>query len=191
MPPDTKRSALESRRHTPWEENPSEQWAFALEHMDRGEWDAAVRHCQRAIAIWPTYYDAWLLLAGALDEQGEHEQALAAVQRASEIAIVELSQAWNNLASLHLIRQEWQEALTVDRVLDLIDPTRHAIICYRMAISHTQLGDLETASKWLHEAIQCRPDLLDRALAESWLAPHHETLRQLRPATGVGERGAD
>lgn len=189
MPPDDDRSILEIRRHIPWEENPSEQWAYALEHMDRGEWDNAIRHCRRAIAIWPTYFDAWLLLGGALEEQGDHDEALAAVQRASEIAILELSQAWNNLASLHLIRQEWEEALTVDRVLDTIDPSRHGIICYRMAVCYTQLGQRDTARQWLLEAIRCRPDLLDRALGESWLKPHHRALRRLKAAAGRSPTG--
>ena len=177
--PQEKRRTLQNRRHTPWEDNPSEQWAFALEHMDQSEWDQALVHCERAIDIWPTYYDAWLLMAGALEEQERYDDALHAVQRASEIAIMELSQAWNNLASLHLIRREWEEALTIDRILDLLDPSRHAIIAYRMAIPFTQLGDLDMGFKWLMEAIEYRADLLERALAESWLAPLHERLQRI------------
>lgn len=178
--PHEKHRTIQDRRHTPWIDNPSEEWFFALEHMERGEWELTLTHCERAIDIWPTYYDAWLLMAGALEEQERYDDALHAVQRASEIAILELSQAWNNLASLHLIRREWDEALTIDRVLDLLDPTRRAIIRYRMAISYTQLGDPDTALKWLLEAIEYRADLLDRALAESWLAPLHERLLRLK-----------
>jgi tetratricopeptide (TPR) repeat protein len=178
--PDQKRRAIQQRRHTPWEANPSEQWAFALDHMDRGEWENAIGHCQRAIDLWPTYFDAWLLLAGAHEERDEFDEALVAVQRASEIAITELSQAWNNLASLHLAREEWEEAITVDRVLDAIDPARHAIVRYRMAVAYTQLGDMESGYRWLTEAIEYRADLLDRALAEDWLAPLHDRLRRLQ-----------
>jgi tetratricopeptide (TPR) repeat protein len=181
--PHEKRRTVEMRVHSAWEHNPSEEWAFALDHMDRGELDKAIRHCERAINIWPTYYDAWLLLAGVYEDKGDYDRALDAVQRSSEIAIVELSQSWNNLASLHLIRQEWEEALTVDRVLDVIDPTRRAIIRYRMAVSYTQLGDLDTGFKWLREAIDYRADLLDRALAESWLEPLHDRLRRLQTDT--------
>lgn len=185
--PQEKRRTVQHRRHTPWEQNPSEQWAFALEHMDRGEWDQAINHCEQAIDIWPTYFDAWLLMAGALEDQERYDDAMHAVQRASEIAIMELSQAWNNLASLHLMRGQWEEALTVDRILDVIDPSRHAIIRYRMAISYTQLGDIDTAHKWLLEAIDYREDLLDRALAESWLAPLHDRLRRLQAQTSSDE----
>jgi tetratricopeptide (TPR) repeat protein len=145
--------------------------------MDRGEWDSAIQHCQQAIEAWPTYYDAWLLMAGAWEEKGDFSNALQAVERASEIAIVELSQAWNNLASLHVIRQEWEDALTIDRVLGLIDPMRHAIIRYRMAVCHAQLGDAETAYRWLSEAMQRRPELRERALQEPWLAALHDRLR--------------
>lgn len=166
-------------RHCAWEENPSEQWAFALDHMDSGEWDLAIMHCQRAIDIWPTYYDAWLLLAGAYEEKGMSDEALDAMRRASEIAINELGQAWNNLASLHLIRGEWEAAITVDRVLDLVDPTRHAIIRYRMGVCYVQLGDLETGMKWLREAVEYRADLLERALNEPLLASLHERLQGL------------
>lgn len=166
-------------RHRAWEENPSEQWAFALDHMDSGEFDLAIMHCKRAIAIWPTYYDAWLLLAGAYEEKGLLDEALEAAQRASEIAINELGQAWNNLASLHLVREEWEDAITIDRVLDLVDPTRHAIIRYRMAVCYTQLGDLETGLRWLREAIEYRDDLLERALDEPLLGPLHERLREI------------
>ena len=173
--PDEKRRTTQER-HYPWQQNPSEQWAFALDHMDAGEFDLAITHCKRAIDIWPTYYDAWLLLAGAYEEKGDYEEALDASQRASEIAVNELGQAWNNLASLHLIREEWEEAITIDRVLDLVDPTRHAIIRYRMAVCYTQLDDLETGFKFLREAIEYRPDLYERALGEPWLEPLHERL---------------
>lgn len=182
MPEEKRRTARD--RHQPWQENPSEEWAFALDHMDAEEWDLAIRHCRRAIEIWPTYYDAWLLLAGAYEEKGDFDRALEAVRRASEIAITELSVAWNNLASLHLIRQEWEDAITVDRVLDLVDPSRHAIIRYRMAISYAQLGDLETGFKWLREAVEYRPDLIERALGEAWLEPLHERLRRLVNGAG-------
>jgi len=164
-------------RHQAWRENPSEAWAFALQHMDRGEWADAIRHCQEAIELWPTYYDAWLLLAGAYEELGDADRALEAAQRASEIAIIELSQAWNNLASLYLVRGEWEDALMVDRVLEVIDPSRQAIIHYRMAVSYTRMGDLDTGRRSLSEAIAAPPDLRDRALGEDWLAGHHDWLR--------------
>jgi hypothetical protein len=77
-----------------------------------------------------------------------------------------------------LLREEWEEALTIDRILDLIDPSRHAIIRYRMAIAATQIGDVESGFKWLTEAIDYRPDLLERALDESWLEPLHGRLLQ-------------
>ncbi len=178
--PDEPRRTLPHSRHIPWEQNPSDQWAFALECLERGAYEQAIKHCEQAIDIWPTYYDAWLLLASANEELERYDEALRAVQRASEIAIEELSQAWNNLASLHLARGEWEEALTVDRILDVIDPTRHAIIGYRRAISYTQLGDLDSALKWLQEAIAYQPDLLDRALAEVLLAPLHDRLTRLQ-----------
>jgi tetratricopeptide (TPR) repeat protein len=175
--PDQKRRTI--RDHTPWAENPSEEWAYALAHMEAEDWDNAIKHSERAIEIWPTYYDAWLLLACAFEEQGDYDKALQAVERASEIAIGELSEAWNNMASLYLLRSEWEQEIAVDRILDLIDPTRHAIIRYRMAISYTQLGDLETGFKWLREAIEFRPGLLSRALTEPWLSPLHERLQKL------------
>lgn len=177
MPDEKRRTARD--RHHPWEQNPSEQWAFALDHMDSGEWDLAIMHCQQAIDIWPTYYDAWLLLAGAYEEKSQLDEGLDAIQRASEIAINELGQAWNNLASLHLVRGEWEDAITIDRVLDLVDPTRHAIIRYRMAVCYTQLGDLETGMKWLREAIEYRADLFERAFSEPLLIPLHDRLKSL------------
>lgn len=165
-------------RHKSWDENPSEQWAFALDHMDVGEWDLAITHCQRAINIFPTYYDAWLLMAGAHEEKGDLDGALEAAQRASEIAVHELSQAWSNLAALHMVREEYDEAITIDRVLSIVDPSRQAISSYRMGISYTVLGDLASGERWLREAIEHRRDLYDRALEEPLLAAHHEWLRQ-------------
>ncbi len=176
---DQKRRTIPNRDHMSWKENPSEQWAFALAHMEAEEWDNAIRHCENAVEIWPTYYDAWLLLAGAFEEKGEFDDALRAIQRASEIAISELSEAWNNLASLYLLREEWEEEIAVDRILDLIDPTRHAIVRYRMAVAYTQLGDLDSGYKWLCEAIEYRPGLLNRAMAEPWLALLHDRLEQI------------
>lgn len=180
--PDEKRRTVKDRRHEPWEQNPSEEWAYAMDHLDRGDFDGAVRHCERAIEIWPTYYDAWLLLAGAHEEKGDYDRALASVQQAGEIAAMELSQAWNNMASYHLMRKEWEKALTVDRVLDLIDPTRHPIICYRMAVCFTQLGDLDRAFRLLNEGIGYREDFVERALAEPWLEPLHDRIKGLLPS---------
>lgn len=165
-------------RHKAWTTNPSEQWAFALDHMDAAEWDLAITHCQRAIDIWPTYYDAWLLLAGAHENKDDLDAALDAAERASEIAVQELSQSWNNLAALHLRRGEYDEAITVDRVLSLIDPARVALSSYRMSIAYTALGDQEAGERWLRKAIEHRTDLYTRALSEARLEPHYEWLRQ-------------
>jgi tetratricopeptide (TPR) repeat protein len=167
-----------NNRHKPWTANPSEQWAFALDHMDSGEWDLAILHCQRAIDIWPTYYDVLLLMSGAYEANGNLDAALKAAQRASEVAVQELSQAWNNLAALHLIREEYDEAITVDRVLSLVDSSRMALSSYRMAVAYTALGDRESGERWLREAIVRRADLYERALGESLLAVHHEWLRR-------------
>ncbi len=167
-----------SNRHRQWTANPSEQWAFALDHMDTGEWDLAIGHCQRALDIWPTYYDALLLMSGAHERKGDLDSALDAAERASEIAVQELSQAWNNLAALHLIREEYDEAITIDRVLAVVDPSRVSMTSYRMATSYTALGDLESGERWLREAIEHRTDLYERAMAEPLLAPHHQWLRQ-------------
>jgi tetratricopeptide (TPR) repeat protein len=165
-------------RHIPWDANPSEQWAFALDHMDAGEWDLAITHCQRAVDIWPTYYDAWLLLAGAFEGKGDLDQALNAAERASEIAVQELSQAWNNLAALHLERKSYDECITIDRILSLIDPARVAISSYRMGIAYTALGDTDAGERQLRKALEHRTDLFERALHEPRLDAHHSWLRQ-------------
>jgi tetratricopeptide (TPR) repeat protein len=164
-------------RHKQWTENPSEQWAFALDHMDAGEWDLAIVHCKRALEIWPTYYDALLLMAGAYEGKGDLDEALDSAQKASEIAVQELSQAWSNLAALHLVREEYDEAITVDRVLCLVDPSRAPIASYRMSIAYTALSDYAAGERWLREAIAHRTDLYERALVEPLLEPHYEWLR--------------
>ncbi len=166
-----------NNRHKPWTANPSEQWAFALDHMDTGDWDLAILHCQRAIDIWPTYYDALLLMSGAYEAQGNLDAALKAAQQASEVAVQELSQAWSNLAALHLVREEYDEAITIDRVLSLVDSSRLALSSYRMAVAYTALSDRESGERWLREAITRRADLYERALGESLLAVHHQWLR--------------
>jgi tetratricopeptide (TPR) repeat protein len=168
-------------RHRHWEENPSEQWMYALEHMNTGQFELAVKHCQRAIEIWPDYYDAWLLMASALEKMDRLDEALEAVQRASEIAIEELSQAWNNQAFLHVARGEYEDALTVDRVLDLVDPTRHGIVRYRMAIAHAQMDNLEDALTCLAEAFRFRPELRERAMREPLLEPVRAHIQKLAP----------
>jgi tetratricopeptide (TPR) repeat protein len=164
-------------RHKVWTANPSEQWAFALDHMDAGEWDLAILHCERAVDIWPTYYDALLLMAGAYEGKGDLDASLSTAQRASEVAVAELSQAWNTLAALHLLREEYDEAITVDRVLMLVDPTKMPIACYRMAVAYTALNDLPSGERFLREAIEHRSDLYERAVGESLLSAHHEWLK--------------
>jgi tetratricopeptide (TPR) repeat protein len=165
-------------RHKQWMANPSEQWAFALDHLDAGEWDLAITHCQRALDIWPTYYDALLLMSGAQERQGDLDASLSSAQRASEIAVQELSEAWNTLAALHLLRDEYDEAITVDRVLSLVDPNRLPISSYRMSIAYTALGDSSSGERWLREAIEHRSDLFDRALTEPLLEVHYSWLQQ-------------
>ncbi len=165
-------------RHKQWADNPSEQWAFALDHMDVGEWDLAITHCRRALEIWPTYYDALLLMSGAYENKGDLDEALSTAERASEIAVQELGQAWNNLAALRLQRKEYDEAITIDRVLSLVDPSRVPVSNYRMAIAYTALADPESGERCLRLAIEHRPDLYERALAEPLLEAHYGWLRQ-------------
>jgi tetratricopeptide (TPR) repeat protein len=163
-------------KHRRWEENPSEELVFALEHMNSGKYELAIRHTRRAIEMWPDYFDAWLLLGSAHEQLNELDEALDAIQRASEIAVESLGEAWNNLASLHIVRGEYEEALTVDRVLDLVDPTRHGIIRYRMGIALSQLGQRDAALEALSEAFEFRPDLRARAAEEPLLEPLHGVL---------------
>ena len=56
-----------------------------LEHVDRGQLDDAERLARHAIAIDPTYQDAWLRLAGVLIDKGELEEAREAIERARAI----------------------------------------------------------------------------------------------------------
>ncbi|HLY28028.1 MAG TPA: tetratricopeptide repeat protein [Aggregatilineales bacterium] len=169
-------TSTKNRHHT-WTANPSEQWAFALDHMDVEEWDLAITHCQRALDIWPTYYDALLLMSGACEAKGDLDGALKAAHDASEVAVGELSQAWNNMAALHLLREEYDEAITIDRILSVIDQSRIAMCSYRMGIAYTRLGDRESGERWLREAIEHRPDLHERAMGESLLEVHHTWLK--------------
>ena len=164
-------------RHKQWTQNPSEQWSFALDHMDAGEWDLAITHCKRALEIWPTYYDALLVLVGAYEGKRDLDSALDAAERASEVAVQELSQAWNNLAALHLMREEYDEAITIDRVLSLVDSSRVAMTSYRMACAYTALGDVESGERFLREAIEHRSDLYERAFEEPLLDVHYDWLR--------------
>lgn len=174
-------SGPSEQKHQPWTENPSEQWMYALEHMNAGEYELVITHCKRAIDIWPDYYNAWILMATAMEKLDRLDEALDAVQRASEIAIEELSQAWNNQAFLHIARGEYEDAITVDRVLDLVDPTRHDIVRYRLGIAHAQLGQHDEALESLKEAFRYHPELRERAMQEPLLEPVRDRIRDLRP----------
>ena len=55
--------------------------------------DAVQEAMIRALEIWPTYYDALLLMSGAHENKGDLDEALDAAERASEIAVQELGQA--------------------------------------------------------------------------------------------------
>lgn len=170
-----------SAPHQPWTENPSEEWMHALEHLNTGQYELAVKHCLRAIEIWPDYYNAWMLMSRAHEHMGHTDEALEAVQRAAEIAIEELGQAWNAQAFLHIARREFQDALTMDRVLDLVDPTRHSATRYRMGIAHVQLGDKDEGLKCLAEALRFHPELREKALSEPLLESVYAELESLLP----------
>ena len=165
--------------HGSWEENPSASLVYALEHLESGEYEQSIMHFRRAIELWPEYFDAWLQMGIALGQLERLDEALDAVQRASEIAVESLSEAWNTLASLHLLRGEYDEALTVDRVLGIVDPTRRDIVNYRMGVALTQKGDHKAALASLREAFQFREDLRERALHDPLLEPIYGALREM------------
>jgi tetratricopeptide (TPR) repeat protein len=48
----------------------------------RGDYDAAIAHCRRALAVSPDLAQAHLVLAGVYDDLGEHEEAQREEQRA-------------------------------------------------------------------------------------------------------------
>jgi tetratricopeptide (TPR) repeat protein len=172
-------SASSIPTHKSWEENPSASLVYALEHLEKGEYEQSIKHFRRAIELWPEYFDAWLQMGIAFGQLERLDEALDAVQRASEIAVESLSEAWNTLASLHLLRGEYDEALTVDRVLGIVDPTRRDIVHYRMGVALTQKGAHEAALEALREAFQFREDLRERALQDPLLEPIHGALREM------------
>jgi tetratricopeptide (TPR) repeat protein len=152
----------------------------ALGQIEAGDYDKARQALERAISIYPRYFDAWHLLAVTLEEEGYMDYALLSAQRAAEIATSQLSQAWDTLASMVLARSDWEQAIAIDRALDIVDPARHSIICYRMAIAYTGMGEIDGAERLLRESIAGRVDLLDRALEEMLLEPHHHWLIALK-----------
>lgn len=161
---------------TAWTANPSAYWVAGLAQFQNGDYTKARQALERAVSIYPRYFEAWQLLANTFEEQGYLDHALLAAQRSAEIAVTNLSQAWDTLAAMLLARERWEQAIAVDRVLDIVDPARHAIICYRMAIAYSGLGDLDGAERLLRESIAVRVDLLDRALEETLLEDHHHWL---------------
>ena len=172
-------SANHAPTHKPWEENPSASLVYGLEHLEAGDYEEAIKHFRRAIELWPEYFDAWLQMGIAFGQLEQLDEALDAVQRASEIAVESLGEAWNTLASLHLLRGEYDEALTVDRVLSIVDPTRRDIVNYRMGVALTQKGDHEAALKSLREAFQFREDLRERARQDPLLEPIYGALGEM------------
>jgi Flp pilus assembly protein TadD len=63
----------------------SREYTQAIEEAEDENWERAAQHLERAVALAPDFYDAWIDLGGQYDRLGRYDAAEAAFVRATEV----------------------------------------------------------------------------------------------------------
>lgn len=170
----------------------AEAWYF-IGHgqLAADEADSARSSLERCLVLDPDHADAVFELGLALDERGEHEQAIGQFRRYAALAPMDergpVQEAFVRLSGLN-------DAAGAERILDSLMtrfPSSAAVLYYQAIAEHQQGREAE-AIAWLERGAQAHPDDADFPFQHGrWLAdadrfteavPHLATAKELDPS---------
>jgi tetratricopeptide (TPR) repeat protein len=124
--------------------------------FERGEFDEAIAHYQRAVQIAPGYSEAFSNLGNALRASKSYDEALAAYERALELQ-PDFVDGLNNLGTALRDLGRWREAeAAYERALAL-SPGNPKLLS-NLALALKEREDFEGAAALLSQAVDIDPD---------------------------------
>jgi len=143
--------------------------AEARDEYDRGraalvkkDQDAAIAHLQKAITLYPSFFDADFLLATAYVDQRQWTKAEAVLRRAIELK-PESAAAIISLGEVYWRQKRLQESEgTLLAGLKLDDKSWHGH--FTLARLYWDLGDIKKAAAPLGKTLQLKPDFAEAHL---------------------------
>ena len=143
--------------------------AAAREELMRGRtalagksYVAAVEHLQKAVALYPDFYEAQLLLGTALVDEREWKRAELAFQRALELK-TESTAAILSLGEVYWRENRYDEAeKTLLDGLKLDDKSWHGY--FTLARLYWDLGNIAKAAPAIGHTLQLKPDFAEAHL---------------------------
>jgi tetratricopeptide (TPR) repeat protein len=139
-----------------------------VEHLERGEYEAAVREFGAAIALDGRYVNAYICRAHAFAELGHYDHAQADYDAAirldprNDIAFQSRGRLWHDIGELNRAVADYDEALRLrpDYILAL----------YGRAMAYRDRGNTQEAVADLRHALALNPDDATRSRLQNRLA---------------------
>ena len=128
--------------------------------LQRGDIDAALRHCQRATQLRPDLGETWHHLAQALQQKGQIEEAIAASRLA--VARTPDLMARRTFADMLLSEERYEDAREQYEVLLELAPDNPALL-NKHALALFKLGEREKAISEFRRALEIDPGFSDAA----------------------------
>jgi tetratricopeptide (TPR) repeat protein len=153
-------------------ESAKKQFANAAKASQKGKWDEAVKHLEKATAIYPDYAAAWMQLGLVRERQGAMQQAAEAYSRAAK-AEPNMVQPQMRLMILAAERPDWNAVRETSVRVIALRPRRFGMAYLYNAQANILLGRLDEAAESLRIARELDPsrnvsrlELVEGALME-------------------------
>ncbi len=156
-----------------WKDNPSTFYVEAFSRMNDGDYEKAIELLNHALEIYPDYWDARLLLAGAQEARGSIDEAVCTLKESLAITRRQIIQTLNNLAYFYTLLGEYPKAEShYEEVIRMDDQRAGAF--YYLACIKARLNKLEEAKPLLQKAVSLEPEYLQDILDNPDFAPLQE-----------------
>ncbi len=152
------------------EEQFSQQAQLSYEQKN---WQEAINLCQQALQINPSLAQAYKIWGNALQQLGQHDQALALYSKALTIN-PDFAEVYANVGSIYARQKNWQQALSYYQKAVNINPNLAAV--YRnIAKIFREVGQNEQATQATYQALNIEPE---KATFQEYYTIGNELLQQ-------------
>lgn len=118
--------------------------------------DQAEQHLRKAIAIYPSYPAAWVVLGQVLDDQHKRDDARQACSQAIKIDATYVA-SYLCLAELSAMEDDWKQVSSLAKQAMALDPVRNPYSLFYTADAAFHLNDLVTAETSALAAVPLDP----------------------------------